>query len=77
MPTKGGTLSGSQGLEFLYIPLPLLTLLEQLATCDTLIDLVATEIISHMTPENVIEEMFCDPPPCGPSLIPTHYITKS
>ena len=66
MLTKGGIISGSQGLKFPYVTIPRLTLSEQLAACDALIDLVAAEIISHMTPENVVEEMFCDPPPCAP-----------
>ena len=64
MFTEGGALSGSQGPKFLHIPLPFLTLPEQFTTCDTLIDLVAVEIASRMTPENVVEEMFCNPPPC-------------
>jgi hypothetical protein len=72
MLIEGGTLSGSQGLRFLHVSLSRLTPSEQLAACDALIDLVATEIVSHMTPDNVIDEMFCDPPPCVPFLVPIH-----
>jgi hypothetical protein len=51
---------------FLYVSLPCLTPSEQLAACDALIDLAAIEIASHMTLENVIDEIFCDPPPYVP-----------
>jgi hypothetical protein len=66
MPAERGTLSGSRGLMFLYVSLPCLTPSEQLAACDALIDLAAIEIASHMTLENVIDEIFCDPPPYVP-----------
>ena len=77
MPTEGGTASGSQGLMFLHVSLSHLTPSEQLAAGGALIELVATEIASHMTQENVIDEMFCDPPPCVPSTTPTHYVADN
>lgn len=73
MLTKRGPWFGSQGLKFLCVTLLHLTPPKQFAMCDALIDLVATEIISYMTPENVVEEIFCDPPPCVPSPITTFY----
>jgi hypothetical protein len=77
MLIEGGTLSGSQGLRFLCVSLSRLTPSEQLAACDALIDLVATEIASHMTPDNVVDEMFCNPPPCVPFLIPIHCVADN
>ena len=62
---------------FLYVSLSRLTPSEQLATCDILVDLAATEITSNMTPENVVDEMFCYPPPCVPSLAPIHHVADN
>jgi hypothetical protein len=59
-------------LVFLHVSLSCLTPSEQLATCDILVDLAAIEITSNMTPENVVDEMFCYPPPCVPSPAPIH-----
>ena len=75
MLIKGGTVSSPQGLRFLRVSLSCLTPSEQLAACDALIDVVATEITSHMTPDNVVDEMFCNPPPCALFLALTHYAT--
>ena len=75
MLTEGGALSSSQGPKFPRVTLSRLTQPEQLTTCDALIDLVATEIASYLTPENVVGEMFCDPPPCVPFPFPAHYGT--
>ena len=74
MPTEGGALSGLQGLKFLHVSLPHLTPSEQLSVCPALIDLVATKIASNMTPENVVDEMFCGPPLCVPFPVPIHYV---
>lgn len=62
MPTEGGTLCGSQGMNFLRVPPQHSTPSGQLDTCDALVDLAANEIVSQMTPENVIEEMFWNSP---------------
>ena len=77
MLTEGGALSGSQGSKFLRVTLSRFTPPVQLITCDALIDLVATEIASYLTPENVVGELFCDPPPCAPSPYPAHYGTDN
>ena len=78
MLSKGGTSSGSQGLKLLHVTLPRLTPSEQLDACDALIDLVITEIVSHMTLENVVDEMFCNPAPYVPFplLLATSLTTK-
>ena len=49
MLIEGGTVSSPQGLRFLCVSLSCLTPSEQLAACDALIDVVATEIASHDT----------------------------
>ena len=77
MPSKGNTLLGSQGLKLPHVPLPHLTVMEQLTTCDALVNLVTTEIISHMTPKNVVEEMFYDPPSYILFPIPICHITDN
>ena len=41
-----------------------------LAICNVLVDRLSAEIISSMTPENVIEEVFCGLPPCVSFLLP-------
>lgn len=50
-----------------------LTPSEQLAACDALIDLLTAKIISYLTPENVVDEIFGDPPLHVPLPIPNHY----
>ena len=62
MLTQGGASSGSQGLGFLHILLQLLTLSLQLCPDSALTDLAVNEIVSQLTLENVVEEMFLDSP---------------
>ena len=49
------------------------------SVCSVLVNRLNSEITSSMTPENVIEEIFCGPPPCVPFLFPLarSLITKS
>ena len=77
MLTKRGTLSGSQGPIFLCVSLSRLTPSEQLTACNALVDLAAAEIVSNMTPENVVDEMFYDPSPCVPSPAPIQYVADN
>ena len=63
MPTEGGTLCGSQGMNFPYALSQLLTQSGQLGTFEALAELATNAIVSGMTPDNVFEEMFRSPPP--------------
>ena len=45
--------------------------------CEALIDLVGAEIALYMTSQNVVEEVFRDPPPCARFPVPTRYVTDN
>jgi hypothetical protein len=58
---EGGITDCSQGLKLLHVLSRLLTP-GQLDTSYELVDLATEEIVSGLTPENVIEEMFWNSP---------------
>lgn len=62
MFAQGSAPCGTQGLKSLCDRSWPLTPSRQLNTCDALVDLAANEIISQLAPENVVEEVFWNPP---------------
>lgn len=74
MLTEGGTICGPQSMDSLHPLMHRLTPSEQLATCDALVDLAVDEIVSQMTPENIVEEMFRDSPAWVHFLVPVQQV---
>ena len=78
MLPEGGTLYGPRGVNLHRIILRLLTQPGQLPdnnTCEALVELAADKIVSQMTPENAVEEMFWNSQAWVPCLNPTRQST--